>query len=136
MRKPMTIGGFAKAAGVGLGTVRYYQRRGLLPIPARPPGSTRVYTEAMLARMFFIQRAQAFGFTLDEIERALSLTEKDCAHGQRLAEDKLNELDQKVAEMNRMRRKLRSLVRQCGARKRGGPCPLLAELKRGLNPGP
>jgi MerR family mercuric resistance operon transcriptional regulator len=129
MRKPMTIGGFAKAAGVSLGTVRYYQRRGLLNTPARPPGSTRIYTEAMLERMTFIQRAQSFGFTLDEVELALSLSERDCARGKRLVEDKLNELDQKVAEMNRMRRKLRTLVLMCGAHKQGGSCPFLAVLR-------
>ena len=125
----MTIGGFAKAAGVGLGTIRYYQRRGLLNTPARPPGSRRVYTEAMLARILFIQRAQSFGFTLDEVERAFALSEKDCARGQRLVEDKLNELDRRVEEINRMRRRLRDFVRMCGARKPGTPCPFLAELR-------
>jgi MerR family transcriptional regulator, mercuric resistance operon regulatory protein len=136
MRKTMTIGGFAKAAGVGLGTIRYYQRRGLLNTPARPPGSRRVYTEAMLARILFIQRAQSFGFTLDEVERALSLSEKDCARGRRLVEDKLNELDRRVEEINRMRRRLRTFVRMCEAREPGAPCPFLAELIGGTTSGP
>jgi MerR family mercuric resistance operon transcriptional regulator len=128
MRKPMTIGGFAEAAGVSVETVRYYQRRGLLATPARSAGQSRVYTEALLKRIAFIRRAQSFGFTLDEIERALALSEKDCASGRELGERKLKELDQKIAELNRVRRKLRSAVDLCADRKPGAPCPFLAVL--------
>ena len=136
MRKPMTLGGFAKASGVGVETVRYYQRRGLLTTPPRAPGSRRAYSQTMLARMSFIRRAQSLGFTLEEIERALSLSEKDCASGRQLAEDKLHELDRKAAEMNRMRRELRAVVRKCSDRRPGAPCPFLRMLSEAQTPEP
>src|SRR5262245_18480589 len=72
-----TIGGLAKAAGVGVETIRYYQRRGLLPEPARPPGEIRRYGETDLKRMKFIRSAQAAGFTLCEIGELIALDASD-----------------------------------------------------------
>src|SRR6476646_8818946 len=68
-----TIGGLAKAAGVGVETVRYYQRRGLLPEPARPRGEVRRYGDEDLKRLKFVRSAQAAGFTLNEIGELLDL---------------------------------------------------------------
>src|SRR3954468_24758812 len=72
-----TIGGLAKAAGVGVETIRYYQRRGLLTEPARPPGEVRRYGEGDVKRLRFIRSAQAAGFTLNEISELLDLSASD-----------------------------------------------------------
>jgi MerR family mercuric resistance operon transcriptional regulator len=120
-----TIGGLAKAAGVGVETVRYYQRRGLLPEPARPPGEVRRYSDADLKRLKFIRSAQAAGFTLTEIGELIALDESDDRSRVRaLAEARVAALDVKIEEMRAARNALAGLAIVC-ASKRGGPCPIL-----------
>ena len=120
-----TIGGLAKAAGVGVETVRYYQRRGLLPEPARPRGEVRRYGDADLKRLKFIRSAQAAGFTLAEIGELIALDESDDRPRVRaLAEARVAALDVKIDEMREARNALAGLATAC-ASKRGGPCPIL-----------
>ncbi len=120
-----TIGGLAKAAGVGVETVRYYQRRGLLSEPARPPGEVRRYGDADLKRLKFIRSAQAAGFTLAEIGELIALDESDDRPRVRaLAEARVAALDVKIDEMREARNALAGLATAC-ASKRGGPCPIL-----------
>ena len=120
-----TIGGLAKAAGVGVETVRYYQRRGLLPEPARPPGEVRRYGEADMKRLRFIRSAQAAGFTLNEIKELLDLdAADDRARARELARARVAAIDAKIAELREARDALSDLASAC-ARKRGGPCPIL-----------
>lgn len=119
------IGGLAKAAGVGVETVRYYQRRGLLPEPARPPGEVRRYGEADVKRLKFIRSAQAAGFTLNEIGELLELSASDDRKRAReLAQARVAALDEKIAELREAREALAGLATEC-ATKRGGPCPIL-----------
>jgi MerR family transcriptional regulator, mercuric resistance operon regulatory protein len=122
MPEAMTIGQLAKAAGVNVETVRYYQRRGMLPVPARPPGGQRNYPAGALRTLAFIRRAQDLGFTLDEMGAQADAGE--------LGRRKLEELDRRVAELNRMRKELRGLL-EGGDRKRRGPCPLIRRLTEG-----
>jgi MerR family mercuric resistance operon transcriptional regulator len=120
-----TIGGLAKAAGVGVETVRYYQRRGLLPEPARPPGEIRRYGDADLKRLRFIRRAQAAGFTLDQIGELLALDRTDDrARVRELATARLAALDARIAELEQSRAALERLRSTC-ASGRKGPCPIL-----------
>jgi len=120
-----TIGGLAKAAGVGVETVRYYQRRGLLPEPARPRGEVRRYADADLKRLKFIRSAQSAGFTLAEIGELIALDESDDRPRVRaLAEARVAALDVKIDEMREARNALAGLATAC-ASKRGGPCPIL-----------
>ena len=120
-----TIGGLARAAGVGVETVRYYQRRGLLPEPARPPGEIRRYGEEDLRRLRFIRRAQAAGFTLEQIGELLALDRTDDrARVRELAQTRVAALDEKIADLKEARDALAGLASDC-ARKRGGPCPIL-----------
>lgn len=120
-----TIGGLAKAAGVGVETVRYYQRRGLLPEPARPPGEVRRYGEEELKRLRFIRFAQAAGFTLAEIKELLDLdASDDRARARELAQARVAAIDAKIKELREARDALAGLATAC-ARKRGGPCPIL-----------
>jgi len=120
-----TIGGLAKAAGVGVETVRYYQRRGLLPEPARPPGEIRRYGDLDLKRLRFIRRAQAAGFTLEEIGELLALDRTDDrARVRELAAERLAALDERIAELERSRDALERLRSTCASGKKG-PCPII-----------
>lgn len=124
-----TIGGFAKAAGVGVETVRYYQRRGLLPEPARPPGEVRRYGDGDVRRLRFIRSAQAAGFTLNEIGELLDLdASDDRARARELAQARVAALDEKIAELREARDALAGLASAC-AKKRGGACPILSAFE-------
>jgi MerR family mercuric resistance operon transcriptional regulator len=125
-----TIGGLAKAAGVGVETVRYYQRRGLLPEPPRPPGEVRRYGEADVKRLRFIRSAQAAGFTLNEIGELLDLSlSDDRPRARELADARVAELDAKIGQLQEARDALAALSTAC-ARKRGGACPILSAFDR------
>lgn len=120
-----TIGGLAKAAGVGVETVRYYQRRGLLAEPPRPHGEVRRYSAEDLRRLKFIRSAQAAGFTLAEIGELLDLSvSDDRPRARELARARVAELDRKIAEMKEAREALAGLATDC-AKGRSGPCPIL-----------
>ena len=127
----MTIGKLAAAGGVGVETVRYYQRRGLLDAPERAAfyGGVRRYGEIDARRLRFIRSAQAAGFTLDQIAELLALdATDDRARGRELASGRIAALDAKIAEMARARDSLRKLARECSGGG-AGPCPILAAFE-------
>jgi MerR family transcriptional regulator, mercuric resistance operon regulatory protein len=129
-KKSDTIGALAKAAEVGVETVRYYQRRGLLPEPPRPPGEIRRYSDEDVRRLKFIRSAQAAGFTLSEIGELLELSASDDrARARQLAEARVAMLDGKIAELQEARDALAGLANACASR-RGGPCPILSAFDR------
>jgi len=120
-----TIGGLAKAAGVGVETVRYYQRRGLLTEPARPQGEVRRYGEEDLRRLRFIRSAQVAGFTLAEIKELIELdASDDRARARELAQHRVAVLDAKIDELREARDALEALANACASGRRG-PCPIL-----------
>lgn len=125
----LTIGKLAEAGRVGVETVRYYQRRGLLETPAKPGsytnGSVRRYSEADLRRLKFIRSAQAAGFTLDRIAELLALDASDDRDRARtLAQERVAELEARIAELQAARDSLARLARTC-ASGTSGPCPIL-----------
>lgn len=121
----MTIGQVARAAGVHVETVRYYQHLGLLAVPPRPPRSVRRYPQEAVARLAFIRRAQDAGFTLREIGELLRLAQTPSCRGARdMAAQKLAQVEARMADLARMRAALRGLVRQCDTR-RTRTCPIL-----------
>ena len=129
MPKAMTIGQLAKAAGVGVETIRYYQRRGILAIPSKPQGGQRQYSEESLRLLAFIRRGQQLGFSLEEILALVGLRDGgSCADGRDQAQQKLDELGRRVLELNRMRKQLKSIVAKCKANKRRATCPLIRAL--------
>ncbi|CAN5351973.1 MerR family transcriptional regulator [soil metagenome] len=124
----MTISGLGKAGGVGVETVRYYQRRGLLETPAQG-GAIRRYGEADLRRLRFIRTAQSAGFTLEQIAELLALdATQDRARARELARERIAALDDKIEELTRARNALRKLARECGAGG-AGPCPIIASFE-------
>lgn len=128
----MLIGELANRAGVNVQTVRYYERRGLLPDPRRRGTGYRAYTEGTLHRLRFIKRAQELGFTLAEIESLLGLRLRGsttAAHVKARAEEKVAEIEKKIADLARIRDALKHLSGQCrGGHGPLGDCPLLEAL--------
>ncbi|PKO68749.1 MAG: Hg(II)-responsive transcriptional regulator [Betaproteobacteria bacterium HGW-Betaproteobacteria-16] len=126
----LSIGAFAQAAGVGVETIRFYQRKGLLPEPDKPYGSIRRYCKADVSRVRFVKSAQRLGFSLDEIAELLRLDDgTQCEVASRHAEDKLKDVREKMADLAHMEAVLSELVRACHSRKGKVSCPLIASLQ-------
>ena len=127
-----TVGQLARTAGVHLETVRYYERRGLLPVPGRTAAGYRQYPPEAARRVIFIRRAQALGFTLDEIGALLDLRThpgESCSTVERQARMAIERLDQRMAELQRMRAGLVRLAGACGSEHVPGACPLLDAIE-------
>lgn len=126
----MTIGDLAKAAGVNLETIRFYQRKGLMRTPARPSGSIRRYDRNDQSRLNFIQAAKRLGFSLDEAAQLLQLEDgTSCAQARARAQSKLTEVRIKLAELHRMEVALADLIRLCGSGRGNVRCPLIAAME-------
>ena len=120
----MTIGKLATAGGVGVETIRFYQRRGLLAEPARN-GSVRRYDETDLSRLRFIRTAQGAGFTLTEIAELLALdATNERARARELANNRIEEIDAKIVALKKARQSLRRLADEC-AEDSDGRCPII-----------
>jgi len=128
----LTIGAFAKAAGVNVETIRFYQRKGLLPEPDKPYGSIRRYTASDVSRVQFIKAAQRLGFSLDEIADLLALEDgSHCSEARAQAERKLADVRARLADLRRIERVLADLVQRCCATSGDVRCPLIASLQGG-----
>ena len=123
------IGNLARRAGVGIDTVRYYERAGLLAPSRRLASGYRRYTALEVARLRFIRRAQALGFTLSEVRDLLALSaRRDVARVKSSAQAKLADVEKKIAELQRIREGLATLVAACPGHGRAGDCPILRAL--------
>ena len=123
------IGQLAKRAGVAIDTVRYYERNHLLAPAGRLASGYRRYGVPELKRLRFIRRAKALGFTLEDIRGLLSLSdEQDVAKVKRAAEAKLTDIEQRIAELLRIRKGLRTLIAACPGHGRAESCPILNAL--------
>src|SRR5882672_982466 len=119
----MKIGNLAAQGGVHVETIRYYQDLGLLPRPARARGSVRRYGQDAVDRLRFIKRAQALGFSLEEVKMLLGLAAGEhCAETRTLARQKLGLVEKKISDLRRIQH---ALVRACGNGKRGRGCPII-----------
>lgn len=124
----LTIGRLAREAGVGVETIRYYQKRDLLPVPDAQ-GAFRHYPRALVDRIHFIKRSQELGFTLDEIAQLLSLEkggEREAIRS--LAQERLTQIELKLADLQRMQKTLSELVSACKHADSALPCPIISAL--------
>jgi len=129
----MTIGVLAKAAGTHVETIRYYQRRGLVPEPQKPYGGIRRYDQGALARLHFIRTAQWLGFSLGEIGDLLTLEDgAHCDEARDLGEHKLVSVREKIASLRRIEQVLGPLVDQCRTQRGEVTCPLISSLHDGI----
>src|SRR5437588_12721318 len=125
----LTISQLAHAAAVNVETIRYYQRRGLLAEPLKPPGGHRRYPVDAVKRLRFIKRAHNLGFTLNEVRGLLTLEDgQSCRDTRLLAEKKLAVIENRLADLARMRKLLMGLIAECEAGKRPRSCPIIATL--------
>ena len=125
----VTVSAFGAAAGVSVETIRFYQRKGLLPRPKRSYGSVRRYGPADVARVRFVKSAQALGFTLEQVASLLSLEDgNNCGNARSVAEQKLDEVRGKLRDLQRMETALEGLVNACSASRGSVACPLIAAL--------
>ena len=123
------IGTLAKRAGVGIDTVRYYERSGLLTPKSRLASGYRRYSDVEVARLRFIRRAQALGFTLKEVRELLALSRrKDVARVKRTAQEKLADVEQRIAALERVHDGLAGLIAVCPGHGRAGDSPILKAL--------
>ena len=132
----LRIGQLAQRAGVGVETIRFYEREGLISEPPRRPSGYRDYPLETVARIVFIRRAKDLGFTLKEINELLDLRvrpRRNCAQVQRSAEAKIADIDGRIASLRRMRRALKNLTKACEERTPTTECPILASLGTSKN---
>jgi MerR family mercuric resistance operon transcriptional regulator len=131
--RSLTISGLAREGGVGIETVRYYQRRGLLETPQRPESAgyargMRRYGEEDLRRLRFIRSAQAAGFTLEQIKELMALdATQDRTRARVLADARIAALDLQIEALEKARASLRRLARECSSGS-GGLCPILTSF--------
>jgi MerR family mercuric resistance operon transcriptional regulator len=128
--KPMTVGQVARQSGVGVETVRFYEKNGLLEEPTRRASGYREYGEETVNRLRFILRAKELGFTLSEIRELLSLrcSERPCNDVRERAEAKVAEIEAKVAMLLRMKEVLGRLASSCCGQSDKSRCPILETL--------
>ena len=129
----LTIGKLANVADVGIDTVRFYERAGLLNKPRRTASGYRLYAASDVARLRFIRRAKALGFSLEEIAELLRLNDGGGRRGavRALAGRRLAEIEQKLAELSRMRDTLRHLISQCSGEGPLAGCPIIDAVVEG-----
>lgn len=125
----LSIGAFAKSAGVNVETLRFYQRKGLLPEPERPLGGIRRYGSADVERVKFVKSAQRIGFSLDQVAHLLKLEDgTHCNEAAELAASRLVDVRERLRDLTRMENALSRLVDQCCSQHGNISCPLIAAL--------
>lgn len=127
----LSIGTLARQAGVATGTLRYYERVGLLPAPRRTASGYRSYAPDTARRLRFIRRAQALGFSLEDIAALLALSDDpgaEAAEVRRITREKIGDLEARIRDLERMKRGLETLAAHCSGRGPSGECPILAAL--------
>ena len=129
--KPLTIGKVAERAGVGIETVRFYEREGLLAEPPRSASGYRQFDESIIKRLQFISRAKVLGFTLKEIKELLSLRVESygtCDNMKAATDAKISDIDNKIQTLRRMKKTLTQLATACAKKEPTDDCPILAAL--------
>src|SRR5574337_1536654 len=127
----LTIGAVARRVGVAIDTIRYYEREGLLPEPQRRASGYRSYGEGAVTQLRFIRRAKDLGFTLEEIRELLALStdrERGVKSVKQRAEARLGEIEQRIRELQRVKRGLKQLIDACPGHGALEHCPILRAL--------
>ncbi len=131
----MTTGELATKAEVNKETLRFYEREGLLPLPNRTHGGYRTFTDDHLKRVIFIKNAQTFGFGLKEIRDLLAIVDGDLldrAEIRRIAQEKVELIDQQIAWLTRMRDTMQDLIHRCARSTSTRHCPIVERLAEGI----
>ena len=128
----LTIGKIARRAGAAVDTIRYYEREGLIEAPSRSPSGYRRYRLEVIARLRFIRQAKDLGFSLSEIRELLALKVapgRSCADVKARAEAKIADVEQRIAQLKRMKSALAKLATACSGRGPTSECPILDAME-------
>lgn len=129
----MKIGAVAKRSNIGIETIRYYEREGLLLEPERRPSGYRQYDESTVERLAYIRQAKELGFTLGEIRELLELSfvaHSECGHIRQRAEAKIADIEKRIRNLHHMKRSLGKIVEHCRAKNTAKDCPLVHKTHR------
>lgn len=129
-KKPLTINSAAKKSGVGVETIRYYQRIGLIEKPEKPLSGYRVYSEGIIDRLLFIQRAKELGFNLAEIANLLALGDGRCTEAKELAIHKLEIIKNKLHDLQAIESTLEKLIQSCELDSAHQGCPIITAIAK------
>jgi len=127
----LTISTVAQKAGVGVETIRYYQRIGLILEPAKPASGYRTYAAQDVQQIQFIQRAKKLGFSLVEIKILLSLGEGSCDQTKQLASSKLDDVKGKIKDLRAIAHTLETLINSCEDNSSNTSCPIIEAISQG-----
>lgn len=129
MKPIRTISQLAKELDLNLETIRFYERKGLIQQPAKPPQGYRHYSDSLLNQIRFIKRAQELGFTLNEVQNLLQLDQQPCHQVQVLTEHKLAVVQQKMADLQHLESALSQLLTECKNNDDPDGCPIIHSLQ-------
>ncbi|TFE68837.1 MerR family transcriptional regulator [Methylacidiphilum sp. Yel] len=130
INRPLTIGKVANMAGVGVETIRFYERKGLLPKPARSLSGYRLYDQNALKTISFIKRAKELGLSLNEVKELLFLPkEGSCQRVLQKVKRKIEDLEKRIKDLRRIKESLENLANSCQKNRTEKPCPILSALE-------
>lgn len=131
----LKIGQLAKETGTNIGTIRYYERRGLIPEPPRRESGYRGFSHKYVERILFIKRAQTLGFTLKEISQLLAMADgvADCKDIKKFAEDKVKDIESRILDFKKIKNVLHDLVKRCPDKGEISDCPIIESLTQNVN---
>lgn len=130
----LTISTLAQRAGVGVETIRYYQRIGLIREPAKPATGYRIYQETDIAQLLFIQRAKELGFSLSEVKNLLALGQGSCEETRELANRKLLDIRGRITDLKAMAATLETLIDSCDSNLNQSECPIISAIQTSTKP--
>ncbi len=130
--KTFTTGQLAKETRVNIETIRYYERRGLVPEPRRRASGYREFTPEYIERILFIKRAQTLGFTLNEISELLALADGNsaCKDIRKFAEDKVKDIETRIHDFQKIKKVLNDLIKKCLGKREISECPIIESLSQ------
>jgi len=129
-KKSLTINSVAKQSGVGIETIRYYQRIGLIETPEKPSSGYRTYSEDIIDKLLFVQRAKGLGFSLAEIAHLLALGDGRCSETKELAIRKLEIMKSKLHDLQIMASALEKLIQSCESSPAYQGCPIITDISK------
>lgn len=123
-----TIGVLAKEVDVGIETIRFYERKGLIAQPAKPTSGYRIYPQDTVKKLLFVKRAKVLGFTLEEINKLLQLSDMQCDEMAVIAKNKLTLVRDKIAALLKLENGLEQVVSACHSNENKQNCPIIESL--------
>ena len=130
MPKKLTISNIAKEVGIGVETIRYYERIGLIKQPQKPESGYRVYDKAISQQLFFIKRAKELGFSLKEISDIMIIGDNNCKETKEIALHKLQNIKSKIDDLKSISKSLEALVNACNSNTKYDGCPIVSAISK------